>query len=200
MSFEYTLDARGLARLERRFAELGAKVPQEIQRTVSSVRRAARTESVRAVTGVYRIGQKYVRSALRVEIKGPLGFTVRGNNRPIPAHHYNGRALKRGGVAVTYERGKRVVIKDGFAGTPPQGGGDKLWRRTGQEKRRASKGRYALRKALREPIDVIVGPSVADQLLNKSVRGRINKAVADRMEREVTRRITLLIARGKNRT
>lgn len=194
MTFTPTFDDRGLRDLAKRFEQLGAKGRREVERTVSSVRRATGTESVRAITATYNLAQKYVRSGIRVRPTGLRGFEIRGANRPIPAHHYGGKALSRGGVAVAYRRGRRIVIEDGFPGEAPQGG-LKLWQRTGQPKTRPTRGRYAGRNVLREPIEVIVGPSPADHLLNRTVRERLDAFVVRRLSNEVARRVSRLVAR-----
>jgi hypothetical protein len=192
--FEPKIDARALDRLAARFAAAGAKGPQEIQRAVTSVRRATGTESRRAVSASYNLPQRYIGTVQTIKPAGPLGFTISGRNKPIPATAYGGRALARGGVAVAFARGRRIVIEDAFKGAAPQGG-DKLWRRTGQAKTRPTKGRYAGAKFLREPIDVLTGPSAADHLNNSTVRARLDGFFVRRLNNEVNRRLARLLAR-----
>lgn len=193
--FEPKINARALTALAARFDAAGAKGKQEIERSMISVRRATGTEAKRAVAEQYNLAQKYIASAQQVAPAGPLGFTIRGGNKPIPAAYYGGRALARGGVAVSFKRGKRVLIDAGFAGQPPQGGGNKLWQRTGEAPRRATKGRYAGTRALREPIDIITGPSAADHLLNRKVRARLDGFFVQRFNNEVARRLARILNR-----
>lgn len=192
--FEPRIDARALTRLQARFDAVGANAQREIGQAMVSVRRATGTESKRAVSAIYSLAQRYVATGLLVKPGGRLGFTISGRNKPIPAHHYGARALALGGVVVAYNRGRRITIADAFSGEAPQGGA-KLWRRTGEAKRRNTKGRYAGSAALREPIDVLVGPSPADHLLNTTVRSRLDGFFVRRMNAEVQRRITRALAR-----
>jgi hypothetical protein len=193
--FEPTIDKRALDRLSARFEALGANAKRELERSIISVRRATGTESRRAVSATYSLTQQYVSTVQRIRPGGSLGFVISGVNRPIPAVHYGARALARGGVAVAFRRGRRVVIESAFAGEAPQGG-RKLWQRTGDPKRIATKGRYAGRGIRREPIDVLVGPSPADHLRNRAVRERLNGFFVRRLNNEVSRRLARLQRRG----
>lgn len=193
--FEPKVDARALDRLAARFQAAGANGPQEVKRAMISVRRAMGAETNRAIGAKYNLARKYIASGITVRPAEPLGFTVRGANRPIPAVHYGGRVRKRGGVTVAFFRGKRVLIKEGFAGVPPQGGDPKFWRRTGDPKVKATKGRYKDKRYLREPIDVITGPSHADHLANREVRTRLDGFFGRRLGNEIARRFSRLLKR-----
>ncbi|MFN9736947.1 MAG: hypothetical protein ACK59R_00150 [Pseudomonadota bacterium] len=196
MALSITIDdRRALRALERQLDRVAKNVGRELERATISVQRATFTESKRAITEVYNLPQNRVAGPLSVNTAANRrGFVVRGNPTPITFVSYRARALTRGGVQVAILKGKAKVIRKGFKAPSPQGT-DLFWIRTGEEPRRMTRGRYA--GQTREPIRPLTGPSVADHLNNRSVRGRIERFYFTRMNRELLARINRL---QRNRT
>jgi hypothetical protein len=195
VSLQILIERGQLANLERRLTLAAGGTGREVERAVISVQRATFTESKRAITAVYNLPQSRVAGPLSVRTAANRrGFVVSGNPRPITFVSYGARALTRGGVSVAIFRGKRRNLPGGFKARSPQGT-DLFWIRTGQPKRRMTRGRYA--GQVREPIRPLTGPSVADHLNNDDVRGRIVRFFRARMTSELRRRITRLVDRGR---
>lgn len=191
-----TVDRRQLVALEKRLRALGPKGEKEFGRAMIGTRRATGTEAKRAIAGVYNLKQGRIAEDLVITDSrgrtGP-GFIVRGRRKPITFVSYGARALKRGGVRVSIKRGRQSTLPGGFPGRAPAGN-TLFWIRTGDPKRRMTRGRHVGQE--REPIKPLFGPSIADGLNNRDVRARITAFFRTRHSLELRRRLTRLYRTG----
>lgn len=72
-----------------------------------------------------------------------------------------------------------------------------LFRRTGENKRLPSKGRYKGRGVKREPVEALRSTSVPQMVSNPKVHGQIKKYADETMDKRVTRHINLALERIK---
>lgn len=187
-----SIDTSGLARLERRLRDAGARGEREFAQGMASVRRATGTEAKRAIVVVYNLSQRRVAEDLFIAAKGALGFAITGRRKPISFGSYGARASGRG-VRVSVTRGKTTVIAPGFA-APAPGGNQLFWKRSGEAPRVMTQGAYRGRE--REPIQPLFGPSVADHLANDAVRARLERFFVSKLTAEIQRRLARLFRNG----
>ncbi len=193
-----TIDTRQLDSLRNRFKKAGGQWERELQRAVSNASRATLTEAKREIASEYQVTQRRIAQGLRYERgKSRLGFVIIGRNKPIRLREYGGRATKAG-VSIAVRRGKRKVIRSGFAGARARGdqggGGQELWVRTGEAPRRVKRGRN--KGLTKEPIKPLVGPSVANQLGDKRVLGHLERFFQTKLSNDASRRLARLLKRG----
>lgn len=151
---------------------------------------------------------------------GTYGFTLLGRRQPISFGSYGARATGNG-VTVAIRRGRRQLLSGAFVGLGPSATSESrrdvqrraryagqirtaygrnvnnpnalFWVRTGGAKRRMSKGYNE--GLLKEPIRPLFGPSIADHLLQQSVRDEIDRNFINRLGNEYTRRLARLTGR-----
>lgn len=179
------IDDAPLRRLGREFARLAADSPKQIRQAVGSIRRAAQTESGRAIRQAYNVklsGLEVQRSRsgkkAGLEVgSGDLSVTITGHERPLSAERFAGTRATKKGLRIQVTKGGRAsVIRRGFE----------------SKKKRVL---FIRETSKRLPIRKATGPSVADMLANEKVRKTLIRTLGDRAVKELERRVLRLRAR-----
>lgn len=181
------LDSKAIIEQGRRYALATLESPKEFDRAKQSVRRAAGTESKRAVVAIYNLKAGRAGEDIKTQTT-PAGVAVSGGNKPITLLSYGFTQNSSGLRGRVFKAGSVSSIKSGFINRG-LGGGLVPFRREG-EKRRQKAGRYAGK--MRQPIRGLYGPSVADAMKNQTVSSDMRERILGRAGAELRRRLLRL--------
>lgn len=186
----------GIKALALRLARASKDAEKDFRQAVGTMARAAKTETKRASAKVYNVSQTRIEKDVRVT-SDANAVTITGYKRSITFNSYGFVATATGLRGSLFKSGKRHTFKSGFKAPGLAGNVNgfhlvPFWR-VGP-KRKMRKGRYAGK--LRQPLESLHGPSVADMLKNDKVSEPLTTQLLGRAASELRRRISRAIKDG----
>jgi hypothetical protein len=169
MAQRMSSDVRGIAKAQRR--------------AVGTLRRRLPVVARRDIQQEYNLKAARINQDLRVSTVED-GIKLTGYSRGIGLLNFGARQT-RAGVAAEVKKGRRTTYPHAFIAAG-LGGNLQVFQRTGI-KRRMQKGRYAGR--IREAIEALYGPSVAQMLKHGDRPQRIEQAADQIIESELDRQL-----------
>lgn len=186
------LTVRGLKELETSYRRAADAMARAEARAVNRVATTIVARQSREIVKIANLKVGPVKRSIELKKKATadlprLVFEVHA--KPISLIEYGGRGSWKGATALVLRQGGRKKVKGGFLTKSPQGA-PQIWKRTGEPKRLAKKGRYSkgrLAKQLREPIKKLWGPSILSQYIKPEVLQIGNDAWTERLPIELAR-------------
>ncbi len=190
-----TIQSPDISALVRRLGAVSRDAPKAFKQALSSIARAAKTETKRAASAEYNVKQARIEQDIRVDTRNADAVVVTGRRRSITFNSYGFKPTRAGLRGSLFKKGKKHTFKSGFV-APGLAGAESgfhkvpFWR-VGP-KRKMRKGRYVGK--LRQPLESLHGPSVADMLKNDKVFTPLHARLILRATNELNRRITKELA------
>lgn len=178
-----TFDISGDLDAARHMADDARGVLRAQRRALGTLRRRLPVVARRDIQTEYNIKAARVNQDLRASFVED-GIRLVGYSRGIGLLNFGARQT-RTGVTASIKKGKRTLEPGAFIATG-LGGNRQVFMRTGV-KRRMQKGRYAGR--IREAIEALYGPSVAQMLKHGERPQRLEAAVQPIVEKELDRQL-----------
>lgn len=159
-------DLSGVLRAADRSRSIAKNVDQAKQRAIGTLKRRLATEARRDIQEEYSLPAGRIAQGLSVSSNDD-SILLTGSGRGIDRINFAGRQAKGGLVSYQiFKQGGRETLPDAFIATGLKGN-TQIFERTGRPKQRMKQGNY--KGQLREPIESVYGPSIA-QMLRKSGR------------------------------
>lgn len=178
-----TFDISGDLDAARRMSDDARGVLRAQRRAVGTLRRRLPVVARRDIQTEYNLKAQRINQDLHASFVED-GIRLVGRSRGIGLLNFSARQT-RAGVTATIKKGKRTEYPHAFI-APGLGGALQVFRRTGV-KRRMQKGRYAGR--IREAIEAMYGPSVAQMLKHGERPQRMEQAADQIIEQELDRQL-----------
>lgn len=200
MTIQIIVDDVAIRDVERRLNQFADKAPNAIARALNRSVSNVRANITKEVRNDYHIKAGDVRKTLKdfKANRNKLVASVKSSGGVIGLDHF-----KVSPKTVNPNRKSQLKIatkKDGvkqiLGAFIADVNGVKVFNRTGEEKVRATKGRYANRPNVkREPIARKFGPSVPQMLGNEEVANRIKQKSHETYENRLTHEIEYILSR-----
>lgn len=176
------VDTREYDALVKRFTDAGKNAEVELKRALISSQRASKTEFSRAARAIYNVKNSSFQRNFGVTKpdQSRLSYTVLGEKKGINIVSFGARQNRKGIVVQIRKGAGNRLIKGGFF---PSSGA-----KSGVPLKRDGKPRL--------PVSVLYGPSVADMLASKPVRGPAVETTRTRLSDDITKRINRITRRG----
>ena len=169
--------------------EVGRKIiPKSIVSALNKTATQGKTVQIRAIRKKYNVPAKDLDPKdnrrfriIRASINN-LTAVIQLFGRVIGLRHFGMRKRGQGvSVKVRKDRGRKTV-KGGFAAPAPGSSTNRIWKRTGEPKRRMETGRYkatSVKPILREPIKPLWGPSPTGMAKDVGVQKETERVVRE---------------------
>lgn len=177
----FSFDISGDLDAAKRMGDSARDVLRVQRRALSTLRRRLPVVARRDIQTEYNIKAARINQDLRASFVSD-GIKLVGRSHGIGLINFGARQT-RTGVSTSIKKGKRTLEEHAFI-APGLGGNRQVFMRTGI-KRRMQKGRYAGR--IREAIEALYGPSVAQMLKHGERPQRMEQAADQIIEKELDR-------------
>lgn len=185
-----SIDASGAYRVGKRFKSTAAKLEEAEVLAAVALSRRITPEFIRDAQTTHNIATKRIRESTSVTRSGPT-VTLVGYDRATGLLQFGARGSKRSGVTVTvtHARGP-TTLGHAFIASGLNDNRHVFQRDLSRPKRRMKKGNY--KGQLRQPIETLYGPSIAQILRNPARQERLRKFAQNILAAEIRRQLARL--------